>query len=600
MDRQATIGFILIALVLIMWIWFSAPPQPQRQRAGTDTTHVAQPERKDSAAHKTAEVAVAATTAAPQDTMGKWFSRLAGGEEKIILIETDLYTAAVSTKGGVIKRWELKEFTTWNGFPVQLVDMGKGGDFSVIFTSSDGKFINTKDLYFSTDVGNWRKVVLKGSDEYKLDLVLRVQGDSSRVIKTLIFKNGLYSFDASLKFQNMENVISGFEYQVVWEHSTNITENNSQDEARFAAAYSFIGGELEQIDAGNFNEEYRSNLVGSTDWVASRSKYFAVALIPKGRKGEGSYLEGRRSPLPHDGVREDYAIGLKMPLRGAKLEEANFTVFLGPLGYDVVKSYDVRLEKIMSLGWAFIVRPISEYLMLPLFKLTHAVIPNWGVVIIIFSLLIKALLYPLSISQMKSMKKMQAIQPMVNELREKYKDDAARVNKEMMRIYKEYGVNPASGCLPLLLQMPILYALWAMFSQAIELRQSGFIWWIKDLSIPDAIYHFSFSIPILGNQLSGLALLMGATMLIQQTMTVKDPRQKTMIYLMPIMFTVMFSSFPSGLNLYYFMFNLLSIAQQLYINKYGKEVRLVKVEPKKRPRGIFSRIEIPKDLRKKQ
>lgn len=170
----------------------------------------------------------------------------------------------------------------------------------------------------------------------------------------------------------------------------------------------------------------------------------------------------------------------------------------------------------------------------------------------------------------------------------------------MMRIYKEYGVNPASGCLPLLLQMPILYALWAMFSQAIELRQSGFIWWIKDLSIPDAIYHFSFSIPILGNQLSGLALLMGATMLIQQTMTVKDPRQKTMIYLMPIMFTVMFSSFPSGLNLYYFMFNLLSIAQQLYINKYGKEVRLVKVEPKKRPKGIFSRIEIPKDLRKKQ
>lgn len=225
--------------------------------------------------------------------MGKWFSRLAGGEEKIILIETDLYTAAVSTKGGVIKKWELKEFTTWNGFPVQLVDMGKGGDFSVIFTSSDGKFINTKDLYFSADVQNWKKVVLKGTDEYRLDLVLRVQGDSSRVIKTLIFKNGLYSFDASLKFQNMENVISGFEYQVVWEHSTNITENNSQDEARFAAAYSFIGGELEQIDAGNFNEEYRSNLVGSTDWVASRSKYFAVALIPKGRKGEGSYLEGR-------------------------------------------------------------------------------------------------------------------------------------------------------------------------------------------------------------------------------------------------------------------------------------------------------------------
>jgi len=602
MDRQTTIGFILIALVLIVWIWLSAPQPTQRQVTTFDTTHVTQPEREDTAHRKLIETAVTPADAIQRDTLGKWFTPLAKGEEKIILIETDLYTAEVSTKGGVIKKWELKKYTTWNGFPVQLVDMSKDGDFDAIFTSADGKFINTKDLYFSTDVENWKKVVLKGSDEYRLDLALNVQGDSSRIIKTFVFKNGLYSFDVNLKFQNMENIIAGFEYQVVWEHSLKLTENNSVDEASFAAAYAYIGGELEEMDATHFNQGYKSNLTGSTDWVASRIKYFAVALIPKGGKGEGAYLEGSREHLPDRGEKEDYSIGLKMPFRGGRFEESSYTVFVGPLNYDVVKSYDVGLEKIMSFGWAIIVRPIGEYFMLPLFKLIRSLIPNWGVVIIIFSLLIKVLLYPLSVSQMKSMKKMQAIQPMVNELREKYKDDPTKMNKEMMRIYKEYGVNPASGCLPLLLQMPILYALWAVFRQAIELRQAGFIWWIKDLSIPDTIYHFSFTIPLLGpflgNQLSGLALLMGATMLIQQVMTIKDPRQKTMVYLMPILFTLMFNSFPSGLNLYYFMFNLFSIAQQLYINKYGKEVRLVKVEPRKRPKGIFSRIEIPKELRK--
>jgi YidC/Oxa1 family membrane protein insertase len=599
MDRNSTIGFILIAVVLVLWIWLSAPQPGQRPMSGIDTTtHVGRSGGEDTSHPKPSAVATPQSRPVQEDTLGKWFASAATGQEKITIIETDLYTAEISTKGGLVRKWELKKYTRWDGLPVQLVDMGKHGDFSAVFTSADGKLINTKDLYFTTLLDNWKRITLKNGEEYRLDLALNVGKDSSRIVKTFTFKNGLYSFDAGLRLQNMESVIAGFEYQVVWEHSLNLTENNSIDEASFAAAHALIGGELVDVDATGYNEEYKKNPTGSTDWVASRNKYFAVALVPRGSKGEGAYLEGSKEHLPNGGERENYAIGLKMPFKGAKVEESSYTVFLGPLNYDVVKSYDIGLERIMSLGWAIIVRPIGEYFMLPLFKLIHSIIPNWGLVIIIFSLLIKVLLYPLSITQMRSMKKMQAIQPMVTELRQKHKDDPTKMNKEMMRIYKEYGVNPASGCLPMLLQMPILYALWALFRQAIELRQASFIWWIKDLSIPDSIYTFSFSVPLLGNQVSGLALLMGATMLIQQMMTVKDPRQKTMVYMMPIMFTLLFSSFPSGLNLYYFMFNLFSIGQQLYVNKYGKEVRLEKVETRSRPKGIFSRIEIPKNLRK--
>jgi YidC/Oxa1 family membrane protein insertase len=210
--------------------------------------------------------------------------------------------------------------------------------------------------------------------------------------------------------------------------------------------------------------------------------------------------------------------------------------------------------------------------MLPIFKLIHKIIPNYGIAIIIFSLIIKLLLHPLSIKQLRSAQKMQLIAPEMNRLREEYKDDKQKQQQEIMKMYSQYGINPMGGCLPLILQLPILYALWAVLSKAIELRQTEFILWIHDLSIPDVIFSLPFRIPILNiNQFSGLALLMGITLFLQQKMTITDPRQKSLVYIMPIMFTFMFSSLPSGLNLYYFMFNLMGIIQQVYINKYSKK-----------------------------
>jgi YidC/Oxa1 family membrane protein insertase len=595
MDKQTTLGFILIAVVLIVWMWLQAPPQPTpQQRATTDSIRTAELTRKDTVV--VPEEKVAPVPEAPADSLGTYFTHLATGDEKVLLIKTDQYTAEITTHGGLVRKWELKNYTTWDGFPVALVDYEQGGDYSLLFTSKDGKLINTRNLYFRADYRNWKTIELHGDESVSIELVLPVD-DHRRIVKKFTFANGKYSFESDIRFENMQDVVANFEYQVTWEHGVPYAERNSVNESGYAKAYAYAGGELSEIDATSVGEPEKKDFTGATDWVATRNKYFAAALLPAGASAQGAYMWGDRLSLPNHGARETYALALKMPFKGSSVEESNFTVFLGPLDFDVVTSYNRHLDQIMSLGAAWIIRPISEYILLPLFAFLKMLIPNFGVVIIIFSLIIKIALHPLSKTSMKSMKKMQALQPMMQEIREKYKDDSQKMNQHVMNLYKDYGVNPAAGCLPLLLQMPILYALYSVFSSSIELRQAGFVSWITDLSVPDVLIHLPFSLPILGtSELSGLALAMGITMFLQQKMTVTDPRQKAMVYFMPIMMTLLFNSFPAGLNLYYFVFNLLSIGQQMYVNKQHDQEPLRKVDPKKRKTGFLERL--AKDLPK--
>ena len=594
MDKQTTIGFILIGLILLVWMWISAPPPRSPQVPQADTTFAYGQRIEDSPRQVENKVDVGRSM---QDSLGIYFAHLASGTEKILVVETELYRAEISTKGGVIRQWELKKFDTWDKHPVQLIDFDKGGDFSILFTSADGKLINTKGLFFDANYYDRERITLRGKDEYSVELTLKIN-ETSYIVKSFRFVNGKYSLDATVRFENMQGIVSNFEYQIVWETGLRLTEKNSLDEAEYSAAYSQIGGELVELNAADFDREQRVSPSGSTQWVAARTKYFAVALIASDKKANGAYLAGTRHRLPDKGVKENYSIGLKEPFRGLSREIASCTLFLGPLEYYVVKGYGVDLERIMSFGWEWIIRPISIYAILPLFKFLHSFIPNYGFVIIVFTFIIRLLFYPLTQVSMKSMKKMQALQPMMTELKEKYKDDPQRMNKEVMKLYKEYGVNPASGCLPLLPQLPILYALWTVFRGAIELRQASFLFWIKDLSTPDTIVHLPFTIPLVGiSQVSGLAVFMGLTMFIQQKMTVKDPRQKMMVWFLPVLMMLLFNSFPSGLNLYYSFFNLLAIAQQLWIMKQGGaqvELRKVDAAKRKKSRGLFSRVELPK------
>jgi len=594
MGKSETIGIILITLVLFVWMYFNAPkPAQHNQQQATEQSsptvtptpgqETGQPGKLAPQPEKSAaSVSVSRSDTTAVSEYGKIFAPLSRGTAKTITIETDLYTTVLTTQGGMIGRWTLADYKTWRGKPVELVNYKYDGDYSVLFQTLNGKLIDTKDLYFSSDFTNGQVVRLAKDESYKVMFTLNV-GDSSEIIRTFVFKNGVYDFASRLTFRNMDEYIANYQYQVNWEHGLQYAEENSVDESSYSTAYAYSGGEAVSLDASKVNAPAKQELSGRTDWVSQTSKYFTIAIAAKSRPADGAYLYGNEIAAPDNGLIRTYYTSLTMRFEGQPLQSDSFMVYIGPLDYKTLKSYNIGLEETVGLGWKWIVRPIAEYIFLPLFRFFHMFIPNYGIVIILFSLLIKLALNPLTVSSMKSMKKMQALQPMMNEIKEKYKEDPQKMNAAVMNLYKEYKINPMGGCLPLVLQMPILYALWAIFRSNIALRQANFVWWMKDLSVPDTILKLPFTIPFFGvNQISGLAFLMAVTMLVQQKMSIKDPRQQFMIYFMPVMFWLIFNNLPSGLNLYYFVFNILSIGQQYLLNKKPTEELLVKPQPAKK------------------
>ncbi|MFZ1081282.1 MAG: membrane protein insertase YidC [Candidatus Kryptoniota bacterium] len=600
MGKTETIGIILITLVLFVWMYLNSPkqqPSTQRPAATEQTVQPGQPNiSPEQVNHGTAETSAGenestsgSSTALQEDTTalrlyGKTFAPLTQGAAKTITIRTNLYEAVLTTQGGMIKDWSLKEFKTWRGKPVELVNYEHDGDFNLFFQTMDGKLIDTKDFYFDSPYHDGQVVTLSDSQTYKLDFSISL-GDSSGIIREYMFKGGNYDFGSVVILKNMDRYIANYEYQVTWEHGLNYTEENSVDESSFSTSYAYTGGETVTLDANKVDQTAKQELSGNVNWVSQSTKYFTVALVSKGKPADGAYMRGTEQRVPSNGLVKSYYTALQLRFDGQPYQADSLMLYIGPLDYRVLRSYNVGLEETVGLGWRWLIRPIAEYIMLPSFQFIHSFVPNYGLVIIIFSILLKLLLNPLTASSMKSMKKMQALQPMMNEIKEKYKEDPTKMNQAVMNLYKEYKINPMGGCLPMLLQMPILYALWAIFRSNIALRQSNFFWWIKDLSIPDTIVRFSFNVPFIGlSQISGLALLMAVTMFVQQKMSIKDPRQQFMVWFMPIMFWLLFNNFPSGLNLYYFVFNLLSIGQQYLMNKKPTEELLVKPTATKKPR----------------
>ncbi len=597
MDKQTTIAFVLIGFILILWLFLNNPePQPVKQ--STDSTLVKQQPPDTTKKEKQ----VVAKTETQQDTssFGKVFHP-ADAKEKIITIENSLVKFELNSVGAKIKRLFLKNYKTWyaNGEKdnfyknhVQLINPADSGDFNLMFITKDGKLVNTSHAEFKVEtIKPYYK--LEEKDSLLISFSLQI-GNDSYIKKNYIIKGNDYALKCDVEMVNMDKYISNYRYDVIWANGINFVERNSVDEANYSNASAFSGGEQAIVKA-SANEKINKEFNGKVDWLGIRNKYFAVLIAPQKPVDEGgAYIEGRQKQIG-DGLREIYNASLKVPFNNQSYQKNSFLLYIGPVEYDILKKYGKNFESIVDFGsffgLKFIIRPISEYILLPLFKFLHLFIPNWGLVIIVFSLIIKVALHPLTRSQMKSMKKMQMLQPKITELKEKFKDDPQKMNKETMKLYSTYGINPAGGCLPLLLQMPILVALWGLFNVAIELRQANFVWWINNLSAPDVIFTLPFRIPIFGiNQISALPLLLGITMFIQQKMSVKDPSQKMLVYLMPVMFTLMFMGFPSGLNLYYFMFNLFSIVQQYYVNHSHANVELVPVKNPKKSGGFMARI----------
>jgi len=588
----------------VVWLFINTPEKSEQTRKEQDTTTAV--ERKAEELPKTIveENVTAPDSEQKEENTEGMFSTAVIDEGRIITIETDLAIYELSTKGGNFHKVFLKNFNNWfsadvNGnedfykTSVQLVNSSISNAYNISFISNEGKAINTGLLNFEAEAQS--KYYL--TDEDTLLISFRMElGPNKAIEKKYLFRAGTYLIKSNIDFIGFNGLITDNTYDVSWESGIRFVERNSVNEAGFSSADIYYGDEKVVIDAPGDGEKISQDFNGRVDWLAVRNKYFAAIMIPSDPALiEGAYIEGQTFPTKDLGLKEVYNVRLVVPFKGSDFERRSIDLYIGPVDYDLLKEINLNLTALVDFGsffgLKFIVRPIAEYLLLPLLKFLHMFIPNYGFVIIVFSLIIKIVVYPLTRKSFQSMKKMQLLQPKITELKEKFKDDPQKMNKETMKLYQTYGVNPAGGCLPILLQMPIFIALWGLFQAATELRQQPFIFWINDLSSPDVIYDLGFKLPLAGIQeISGLAILMGVTTFIQQKMTIKDPKQQALVYMMPIMLTILFMTFPSGLNLYYFMFNVFSIAQQYYINHKQTDVELVPVDPSKRKKGFMQRL----------
>ncbi|MDB5035545.1 MAG: yidC [Chlorobi bacterium] len=568
MDKRTTLAFVLIAVIMVAWYMYFGPKAPQQSVNTPRIDTVAKP------------AATPAPAAIPQVPLTGKYLAATQGDGRLITIKSPLYTAIFNTRGALLSRFTLNHYKTWYGDPVQLISdsVGFPGELGLEYVAAGGVKVPTESMIFTVDAP--QDVTLGEKDS--VVITARVQlggasaGDSAgaaatpaqTIEKRFIFRGNSYGIGLDVAMNNMAGELSQGGYDITWKKGLKYQEHNSVDESGKAKSLAVVNGDLTEVDASDVSKVTEQKFTGLVNWVGTHVKYFGAAIIPAVPQARSAAaITGVAATADSGGRVESYDLSLHVPVQGVSNTQ-RFTVFVGPLDYDVAKSFGI--QGMLDFGARFLIRPIGEFFMLPIFRFLHRYIANYGVVIIIFTLLIRLPLWPLSIPQIKSAKKMQLLQPIIAEIREKHKDDQQKQQMETMALYREYGINPVGGCLPMILQMPILYALWGTLSSAIDLRQASFALWIKDLSIPDQIVHLPFALPLLGDKLSALALIMGATLFIQQKMMLTDPKQKAMVYFMPVLLTLAFNHLPSGLNLYYLTFNALAIGQQIYMSKFSK------------------------------
>jgi len=548
MDRNTLLAFLLIAVVLVFTPYYMelvSPPNPE-----ADSLKVV---KNDFYTQEFPETGVANPT--PKETTVTSAAQLIRTDENesTYTVETELYRAKISSNhGGSIISYEVLKYENQDSGFVNLISDYNSENLVIRYKNLDGLDVqlaspwSPDNKYFSGPIS--RPTV------FSFHINTETGG---KIKKSLTFYPDTYIVDITTSLVDVADQVFAGYYTLGWYGGLSPTEVNIKNDVTYFNSYAYQGGELVDLKVKQ-GESESMHLNGSTEWVSVRTKYFISAIIPnKPNDISSAFLSGSNSG------RESYDMSLSLP----SSSPSSVRLYLGPLEYDRIKSVGKELEKVMNFGWSFI-RPISKGVLWMLKKM-NVYIPNYGFVLIVFSILVKILVYPLTKRSYESTAAMQRLAPEITALREKLKNNPQKLNQETMKLYKEKGVNPLGGCFPMLLQMPLLFALFQVFQTTIELRAEPFVFWIKDLSAPDAVLNLPFSIPIYGSHVAVLPILMVLSMFVQQRMmsggAEQQPQQKTMQYFMTGFFFLLFNSFPSGLNLYYTLFNILTIVQQKII-----------------------------------
>ena len=513
------------------------------------------------------------------------FAQAAIGENEFITLENNKVELKISLKGGRIYSARLKDYKTFDAQPLVLFS-GDSTVFGFDFFTTDNKAVQTNNLYFKP-VSDQKSYVVSSQPQ---SVVLRLLAGEDKYIE---YKYTLapdkYMVDFNVIFKSMEGIIASNQNSLTldWKMYMPQQEKGRQNEENYSTIkYKFFQDEVTGLPLRQSKENVKSDITTKLSWIAFQDQFFSTIILTNDFFLNASVSSTRT--LASKKFLRYYTSEVGVPFNSGSSNSVNMKLYYGPNSITILKKEGLQLEKIVFLG-KNIIGWISRFAIIPIFNWLNRFISNFGLIILILTIIIKVVLFPLTFKSYQSQAKMQVLKPMVEELGKKFpkKEDAMKKQQATMDLYKRAGVNPMGGCLPMLLQMPILFAMFRFFPVSIELRQEHFLW-ATDLSTYDSILTLPFMIPMYGNHVSLFTLLMTASTLLTMKMTGSSPGSdqpgmKLMMYMMPVMFMLILNNFSSGLTYYYFLANMLTYAQNMISKKFiNADVVLAKLEENKK------------------
>lgn len=590
LDINSLIGFILIGGILI-WMLYMNESAPEVVEETTDEVVVTPDETiLNNPDPIVAQASDSAAVAAAQSRLGAfgYSLTLPSATEQTTTVENDVLELTFENKGGYLSEAKLKNFKTFDSIPIYLIKDGNA-TFNLNFTTSDGRVLDTKNLFFEPTVS-------KNGENTVVSMKLKA-GPGQFLEYRYVLKPNEYMLDFTVRSQGLSNVFNTARPVTLdwklkgYRHAKSISYENRYTEL----IYEYGGGDDDYVTDGEDEEE-------DISYVAYKQHFFTSILLTDTPFETGIF---RSEDLVEDEevdtvYTKAFASTFPLELKGGELNY-NMNWYYGPSDYKILNDYDRNLDEIMPLGWG-IFGWINKYVFIPFFAFLTTFIASYGVAIIVMTIVVRIVLSPVTYKSYLSQAKMKVLRPEINELSEKYKDNPMKKQQETMKLYSKAGASPMSGCLPALMQIPVFYALFQFFPSAFQLRQKGFLW-ADDLSSYDTIAELPFHIPFYGDHVSLFPILASIAIFIYMMMTTGQtmqspqpgmPNMKFLMYLSPIMMLFFFNNYASGLSLYYFVSNLITIGIMLVIKNFiidEDKIHAKIQENKKKPRkqGKFAR-----------
>ncbi len=574
MDKNSIWGLVIIGAILIGYTYLTKPSaeeikakQTRDSIAKVEQARDLQLENEKLSALKAIEAEKQKDPEHLQETFGV-FSSAAAQKEEFITLENKLVKIKVSNKGGRIYSVQLKDYQTHDSLPLILWE-GDKNRFGMTFYAQN-KAIDTQDLYFTNEEGI--ENIDASSQQKTLSMKLSA-GDDQYLEYVYTLAPDSYMLDFDIKAIGLNNIIARNQSTLTfnWQADLYGKEKGRKNEDMYTALYyKFHEDDVEDLGPGGEKEE---DLTTQVKWIAFKQQFFTSALIAK-NTFKGVKLKsvdmGEHSP-----ILKNFSAEISLPYSGDVKESYPMQFYFGPNHYKTLRKYgkDIQLEKVINLGWG-IFGWVNKYLVIEVFNFLEKYMSNYGLIILILTIFIKLILSPLTYKSYLSSAKMRVLKPQIDEINERIpKDKAMERQQATMALYKKVGVSPMGGCLPMLVQMPILFAMFRFFPSSIELRQKSFLW-ASDLSSYDSIVTLPWDIPWYGDHISLFCILMAITNLVytkmngQMQTSTQMPGMQAMMYLMPVMFLVWFNNYAAGLSYYYFIATLFTVVQTWAIRKW--------------------------------